>query len=160
MKTSKPKGYQSLLKFSRSFLLIVFLSCCGGGASDESISSGETSDCRVYVLNVDILNSFVQSFEPDSDFSIEEFELQLFLSPTSRKLDTWDNLFGGLFLNLNRFGIPDNEELSDLVFAVQRQYVKARTVFTTTKTYGEIEPVFNSFITASNKLQTFCEENA
>ena len=159
MGNSNLKKFKSLKKILGFGLLVVFSSGCGS-SSDTSLSSNDKSNCRAYVLNVDTLNSLAESFSPETNYSLAELELQLFLSPTSQKLDVWDNLFGNLYLNLNRFGIPENEELSDLVFATQRQYVKARIVFTTTKTYGEIEPAFNSYISAANKLWTFCGGDA
>jgi len=160
MANSNLKKFKQLKKMWGFGLVVVFISCCGSNSNDTSLSDNDKSNCRAYVLNVDTLNSLGESFSSETNYSLAELELQLFLSPTSQKLDAWDNLFGNLYLNLNRFGIPENEELSDLVFATQRQYVKARIIFTTTKTYGEIEPAFNSYISAANKLWTFCGGNA
>ena len=141
-----------------SCILVASVSSCSGSDADTLLSNSEILNCQDFLLGVDVLVELASSLGIGSEVTFSE-KLQFAGTSTSQRLDAWDTVFQKQFLNLDSFGVPDNKELSRLVFAVKRTYVAARTRFSTAKTYDEATELFGSYTTSSNQLEAFCEKN-
>lgn len=142
-----------------SCILITSFSSCSGNDVDTLLSNSEILNCQDFLLGVDILEELASSLGTGRKVTLLE-KLEFARTPTSQRLDVWDTVLQKQFLNLESFGVPDNKELSRLVFAVKRAYVAARTRYSAAKTYDETTELFRSYTTSSNQLAVFCENNA
>ena len=150
-----------LKQIFRVSLVSFFIVACVSCTPDSSISRSEIASCQDYLLGVDILDSIISSSGTVGDATNEQartLALGIILQPTSQRITNWDNLLGKQYLNLERFGTPENKRLSELVFETKRNYVKGRVIFSTTKEVDKVIDALNGYVLLARQLKKFCEE--
>lgn len=152
----------NLKQICRISLLSLSSLACVSCAPDSSISNSEIASCQDYLLGVDILDSLLASsgtVENATNEQLRALVLDIILLPTSQRITNWNNVLGKQYLNLERFGTPENKELSKLVFATKRNYVKGLATFSTSNEVDKVIDAVNGYLLLARQLQKFCEEN-
>jgi hypothetical protein len=149
-------GHRTRSTFGKVVLatFTLLLSNCG----QTSLSNEDVASCRDWLISTDELNALTSS----ADSTLSEDELvEIFLSwPSSDRLDGWDELFFNYSIQLREFGVPEHDELSELVFAAERKYQSSRITFSITKSKTELRAAFDEWSENSNRLSDFCEAHA
>ena len=149
-------GHRTLSTFGKVVLatFTLLLSNCG----QTSLSSGDVASCRDWLISTDEISVLASSV--DSTLSENEQDEIILSMPPSDRLDSWDELFFNYSIQLSKFGVPEHDELSELVFAVERKYQSSRIAFSIAESKTELWTAFDEWTKNSNRLRDFCEEHA
>ncbi len=140
-----------VFRFASLLCLVASLSSCGG----NTLSVDDIERCRNWLISSDELNANISAQVPFA--SEDEVYEQFLLLSQSEVLSAWDEVFGNFSVQLNNFDVPDDSELSSLVFSSQRTYATTRVRFSVASTKGELESAWGALVKESNQLRDFCE---
>ena len=149
-------GHRTLSTFGKVVLatFTLLLSNCG----QTSLSNEDVASCRDWLISTDEIGVLASSI--DSTLSEDEMVEILLSSTSSDLLNSWDEIFFNYSIKLREFGVPEHDELSELVFAAERKYQSSRIAFSIAKSKTELRTAFDEWAEESNRLHDFCEAHA